>query len=33
MTVMAIPTELVPAVRELLDSYELRGPAETAATD
>ena len=27
LTVMVIPAELAPAVRELLDSYELRGPA------
>ena len=33
LTVMVIPTELVPAVRELLDSYELRGSAETAYID
>ena len=32
-TVMVIPTEIVPAVRELLDSYELRGPAETTVID
>ena len=31
LTVMVIPTELVPAVRELLDLYELHGPAETAS--
>lgn len=33
LTVMVIPTELVPAVRQLLDSYELRGPAETVVID
>ena len=33
LTVMVIPTELVPAVRELLDSYELRGSAETVVID
>lgn len=33
LTVMVIPTELVPVVRELLDSHELYGPAETAVTD
>ena len=32
-TVMVIPTELVPAVRQLLDSYELPGPTESAAAD
>ena len=29
MTVMVIPTELVPSVRELLDRHELQGPPET----
>ena len=33
LTVMVIPTELAPAVRELLDSYELRDPAETSVID
>ena len=33
LTVMVIPTELAPAVRELLDGYELGGPAETAVID
>ena len=33
LTVMVIPTELVPVVRELLDGYELRGPAGTAVPD
>ena len=33
LTVMVIPTELAPAVRELLDRYDLRGPAGKAAID
>ena len=33
LTVMMIPTELVPAVRELLAGYELRGSAETVVID
>lgn len=33
LTVMVIPTELVPTVRRLLDSKELPGATETAAAD
>ena len=33
MTVMVIPTELAPSVRELLDRYELQGPPETTVID
>ena len=33
LTVMVIPTELAPAVQELLDRYDLRGPAGKAAID
>ena len=33
LTVMVIPTELVPSVRELLDRHGFHDPAETAATD
>ena len=33
LTVMVIPTDLAPAVRQLLDNYELRGPAETVVID
>lgn len=33
LTVMLVPTELVPAIRELLDRHELPGPKEKAAAD
>ena len=33
LTVMVIPTELVPTVRGLLDSYEKGGSAETTFID
>ncbi len=32
-TVMIVPTELVPAIRELLFRHERSAPAETAAND
>ncbi len=33
LTVMVIPTELVPVVRQLLDSHELHGTSESAVAD